>query len=56
MEHVGIPKFDLENPLHRKIAEISQKCHKLKIEGKEREIRELEKENDGLVKILFDIK
>jgi hypothetical protein len=56
MEHVGIPKFDPQNPLHQKLAEISKKCHQLKAEGKEKEIEKLEKENDKLVKILFGIK
>ena len=53
MEHVGIPKFDSQNSLHQKFAEISQKCHQFKIEGKEKEIEKLEKENDELVKKLF---
>ena len=56
MEYVGIPKFDPQNPLHQKLAEISKKCHQLKAEGKEKEIEKLEKENDKLVKILFGIK
>jgi len=56
MEHVGIPKFDHKNPLHQKLSEISKKCHQLKSEGKEKEIKKLEKENDGLVKELFRIK
>ena len=55
MEHVGIPKFDPQNPLHQKLAEISKKCHQLKAEGKEKEIEELEKENDNLVRQLFNI-
>ncbi|MEO0238761.1 MAG: N-6 DNA methylase [candidate division WOR-3 bacterium] len=55
MEHVGIPKFDPQNPLHQKLAEISKKCHELKAEGKEKEIEELEKENDNLVRQLFNI-
>ncbi|HPC35458.1 MAG TPA: N-6 DNA methylase [Candidatus Marinimicrobia bacterium] len=55
MEHVGIPKFDPQNPLHQKLAEISKKCHQLKTEGKEKEIEKLEKENDDLVKKLFQI-
>lgn len=55
MEHVGIPKFDPQNPLHQKLAEISKKCHQLKLEGKEKEIEKLEKENDELVKKLFRI-
>ncbi len=56
MEHVGIPKFDPKNPLHQKLAEISKKCHQLKLEGREKEIEKLEKENDQLVKKLFGIK
>ncbi|RLG32911.1 hypothetical protein DRN97_06310 [Methanosarcinales archaeon] len=56
MEHVGIPKFDSRNPLHQNLAEISKKCHRLKLEGEEKEIEKLEKELDGLVKKLFDIK
>jgi type I restriction-modification system DNA methylase subunit len=56
MEHVGIPKFDPQNPLHQKLAEISKKCHQLKAEGKEKEIAKLEKENDKLVRRLFNIK
>lgn len=55
MEHVGIPKFDPQNPLHQKLAEISKKCHELKAEGREKEIKELEKENDNLVRQLFNI-
>ncbi len=56
MEHVAIPKFDPQNPLHQKLAEISKKCHQLKLENKEEEIKKLEKENDELVKELFGIK
>jgi hypothetical protein len=56
MEHVGIPKFDPQNPLHQKLAEISKRCHQLKAEGKEKEISKLEKENDEVVKKLFRIK
>lgn len=55
MEHVGIPKFDSKNPLHQKLSEISKECHQLKSEGKEKEIEELEKQNDELVKKLFKI-
>lgn len=37
-----------KNPLHQKLAGISKKCHRLKLEGKEKEIKELERENDEL--------
>jgi hypothetical protein len=55
MEHVGIAKFDLKNKLHMRLAQISVSCHRLKIEEKEEEITELEKENDELVKKLFSL-
>ncbi len=55
MKYVGIPKFDPQNPLHQKLAKLSKKCHQLKREGKEKEIEELERENDKLVKKLFKI-
>lgn len=53
MKYVGIPKFDSQNPLHQKLAEISKKCHQLKKEGKEKEIKKLEEENNRLVEKLF---
>jgi hypothetical protein len=56
MDHVGIPKFDPQNQLHQKLAEISKKCHQLKLEGNETEVTQLEKENDELVKKLFEKK
>ncbi|MDD5732138.1 MAG: N-6 DNA methylase [Patescibacteria group bacterium] len=55
MENIGIPKFEPQNPLHQKLAEISKTCHQLKAEGKEKEIEKLEKENDEAVKQLFGI-
>lgn len=53
MENVKIPKFDPNNELHQKLAQISKKCHQLKSEGKEKEIEKLEEENDQLVIRLF---
>ncbi len=55
MEHVGIPQFDSKNQLHQNLAEISQKCHKLKMDGDEKEIKELESNNDELVRKLFGV-
>jgi len=55
MEHIGIPKFNPKDSLHKKLSEISRDCHKLKSEGKEKEIEKLEKENDELVKKLFKV-
>jgi len=56
MEHVGIPKFDTQNPLHLKLVEVSKKCHQLKLEGKEKDIKKLENENDEFVKRLFKMR
>ena len=56
MEHVGIPKFDPNDKLHQKLADISKQCHELKLKGQEQDIQTLEKENDNLVKKLFKIK
>jgi len=53
MEHIAIPKFDSENPLHKQLSELSKKCHQLKLEGKDSEIENLEKENEELVRNLF---
>jgi len=56
MKYVGIPKFDPKNPLYQRLAEISKKCHQLKLDGKEKDIEKLERENDQLVEKLFKIK
>ncbi|MEO0150936.1 MAG: N-6 DNA methylase [candidate division WOR-3 bacterium] len=53
MNHIGIPKFDPKNQLHKELAEISKQCHKLKLEGKEEEIKKLEIKLDNLVLELF---
>jgi len=55
MQYVGIPKFDPDNKLHQKLAEISQKSHQFKLEGKEEEVKQLERKNEKLVKRLFGI-
>ncbi len=55
MEHIGIPKFDPKNELHQKLAEISKKCHQLKLEAKDNEIEKLEEENNTLVNQLFGL-
>jgi len=38
MEYVGIPKFDPQSPLHKKLSEISKKCHQLRNELNKNEI------------------
>jgi methylase of polypeptide subunit release factors len=44
MTHVGIPKFDFKNPIHRKLAEKSKICHELKSKEKDEEISSIESE------------
>jgi uncharacterized protein YukE len=56
MNHVGIPKFDPENKLHQKLAELSKTLHDLKAKNELDEIARLEREVDRLVHALFGIK
>ncbi|MDW8114033.1 MAG: hypothetical protein RMJ34_03750 [candidate division WOR-3 bacterium] len=55
MEHIGIPKFDPNNKIHKELSLLSKECHKLKEEGKDKEIERLEDKIDLLVKKLFNI-
>jgi len=55
MEHVGIPKFDRKNEIHRNLSELSRSLHKLRIDGKDDRIAELEKEVDTYVSKLFGV-
>lgn len=56
MNHVGIPKFDPENELHQKLAQLSKTLHILKAESKLGEVARLEKEVDDSVNRLFGVK
>lgn len=53
MENLGISKYDPQNKLHQRLAEISKQCHELKLQGKDSGIEKLEKQNDELVIKLF---
>jgi len=55
MNHVGIPKFDPENEIHQKLAQLSKTLHGLKAENKLSEVAHLEKEIDDSVCKLFGI-
>jgi len=50
-----IEKYDPKNPIHRKLAELSKRAHKLAEEGREEELRAIEKEIDKLVAQLYGI-
>jgi len=55
MEHVGIAKFDRKNEIHKNLSALSRSLHKLKIDGKDDKIAELEKEVDSHVHKLFGV-
>jgi hypothetical protein len=55
MKHVGIPKFDSNNNVHQKLAELSMNLHELKAQNKLEDIENLEKEVDQEVCKLFGI-
>lgn len=55
MKHIGIQKFDHQNPIHKELSDISKKCHQLKNEGKNKELKDLEERIDELIKHLFKI-
>ena len=55
MNHVGIPKFNPKNTLHKKLAQISKILHQLKAKNELAKIPKLEKQNDELVRKLFGL-
>lgn len=55
MNHVGIAKFNPNNKLHQKLAQLSKTLHDLKTKDKLDEVPELEREVDRLVYKLFGI-
>jgi len=55
MSHVGIPKFDPKEELHKKLAEISRTLHELKAQNDLGDVDKLEKQNDELVGKLFGL-
>jgi hypothetical protein len=54
MSHLAIPKFNSDNKIHIKIAELSQKAHNLVAQGKE--IEKLRKGLNEAVERLWNIK
>jgi hypothetical protein len=55
MNHVGITKFNPNNKLHQKLAQLSKTLHDLKTKDKLDKVPELEREVDRLVYKLFGI-
>ena len=56
MEHVGIPRFDTHNKLHRGLAELSQALHDAKQKDELMKIGPLEQRVDHAVMRLFGIR
>ncbi|GFP25708.1 hypothetical protein HKBW3S25_01189 [Candidatus Hakubella thermalkaliphila] len=55
MNYVGITKFDPKDKLHQELAEVSKTLHRLKAKNDLQKITQLEKQNEDLVKRLFEI-
>ena len=55
MEHVGIPKFDEKNKVHKKLSGLSKSLHRLRTEGQVAAMEDLEKDVDRSVIELFGI-
>lgn len=56
VSHIGIPKFDPKNRVHKRLTQLSQKLHDLKTAHRLDEVPELEKDVDDAARDLFGIK
>jgi SAM-dependent methyltransferase len=54
-ETIRIPRFDANNEVHRKLAELSKKAHELAAKGEEDRLREVEEEIESEVARLFGL-
>ncbi len=52
---IGIPRFDVNNEIHSKLAELSRKAHEIALKEEEDELREVEEEIDRQVARLFGL-
>ena len=55
LEHIRIPRFDPENPLHRRLAELSQKAHQAAQSDDAMELHRIEAEMDRLAAGLWGL-
>lgn len=46
LQHIAIPKYDPQNPLHRELSALSQRAHELAAKGKREALKKVEKEID----------
>ena len=56
MENVGIPQFDVKNPMHRDLATFSQNLHSKKLDGQGIDCLALERQVDDAALRLFSLK
>jgi len=54
MNNLAIPRFALRNPIHKKLADLSEEAHRLVAAGKD--VSQLDREIDETVKKLWNIK
>jgi len=55
LEQIKIPKFDVKNEVHVRLAELSKEAHEIAIKGDEKALAKIEKEIDELVAELYDL-
>jgi adenine-specific DNA-methyltransferase len=55
MEHVGIPKFEKNSAVHKRLSELSKILHRLKGEDKGQAIKSREQEVEAAVRELFGL-
>jgi SAM-dependent methyltransferase len=57
LEHIRVPHYNPDDPVHRQLAELSQQAHELAAQGEERveELKEVEEEIDALVARLWGL-
>lgn len=53
IKHIGIPKYNCENEIHKRLSQISKLCHINKLKQNDREINKLENKNNILINKLF---
>jgi len=56
MEHVGIPKFEKNKAVHKRLSELSKASHRLRADEKEEDIKRKEAEVEEAVQELFGLR
>ena len=55
LEHIRIPRFDRKNPVHSRLAELSEQAHEAAKAGDENRLREIEAEIDRWAAKLWNL-